>query len=187
MMRAQQQIPSGRHLHDRSAIGSRCYAACRVARQIMKNGRGFSRSSFDEKGTAAIEFGLVATMLSLLLLGLIDFSMGYWEKIQVGNAARAGAQYAMVNGWNSSGITTAVTTATSLSSISATPAPTQSCGCPSATAGITAATCGSSCTGGGNTGNYVTVQARASYSTIFPFPGVANPMTLTASTTVRIN
>ena len=186
-MRTRQQIPSGRHLHDRSGIGSRRHTAWRVARRVVKSGRGFSQLSFDEKGTAAIEFGLVGTMLSLLLLGLIDFGMGYWEQMQVGNAARAGGQYAIFNGWSSAGITTAVTSATSLSAISATPAPAQSCGCPSASAGITAATCGSSCTGGGTAGTYVTVKAQASYSTIFPFPGIANPLTLTASMTVRIN
>jgi Flp pilus assembly protein TadG len=152
----------------------------------MKSGPGSLHSLFDENGTAAIEFGIVATFLSLLVLGMVDFGMGYWEKIQVGNAARAGAQYAIFNGWNSSGISTAVTSATSLASISASPAPAQSCGCPSASSGITAATCGSSCTGGGNAGTYVTVSASASYSSIFTYPGLANPLTLTASTTVRI-
>jgi hypothetical protein len=74
-----------------------------------------------------------------------------------------------------------------LASISATPAPAQSCGCPSASTGITAATCGSTCTGGGNAGTYVTVNAQASYSAIFPISGITNPLTLTAKMTVRIN
>jgi Flp pilus assembly protein TadG len=175
------------HPHDRSATGGRRRTACRIARRIMKNGRGSPRLFVEEKGTAAVEFGLVGTMLSLLLLGLIDFGMGYWEQIQVGNAARAGGQYAIFNGWNSAGITTAVTSATSLASISATPAPVQSCGCPSASTGITAATCGSTCTSGGNAGTYVTVNAQASYSSIFPISGITNPLTLTAKTIVRIN
>jgi Flp pilus assembly protein TadG len=130
---------------------------------------------------------MVATFLCFLLLGLIDFGMGYWEQIQVGNAARAGSEYAIFNGWNQSRITTAVTSATSLSSIAATPAPTQSYGCPSASAGITTAASGSSCTGGGTAGTYVTVNAQASYSSIFTYPGIANPLTLTASVTVRVN
>jgi len=152
----------------------------------MKNARGLSQLFLYEKGTAAIEFGLIATFLSLLLLGIVDFGMSYWEKVQVGNAARAGAQYAIFNGWNSSGITTAVTSATSLASISATPAPSQSCGCTSATTGITSATCGTNCTGGGLAGTYVTVHAQASYSSIFSYPGLANPLTLSASMTVRM-
>jgi Flp pilus assembly protein TadG len=152
----------------------------------MKNGQGFSRLFFDEKGTAALEFGMVGTMLTLLLLGGIDFGMGYWEQIQVGNAVRAGGDYAILNGWNQSGIKTAVTSATSLSSIAATPSPTESCGCPSTSSGITTATCGSSCTGGGTAGTYVTVNAQASYSPIFSLSGLANKITLTASTIVRI-
>jgi Flp pilus assembly protein TadG len=189
MMRAQRKNLSGRNLHDRSAIGWR-HTACRAARRIMKIGRGFSQLFSDEKGTAAIEFGVIGAFLSLLLLGLIDFGMGYWQRMQVGNAARAGGEYAIIYGWDPSGIetgiTTAVTGATGLGSISATPAPTKTYGCASVSAGITTATLGSSCAGGGTAGTYVTVNAQASYSTVFTYPGIANPLTLTASTTVRI-
>jgi Flp pilus assembly protein TadG len=153
----------------------------------MKNGRRFSRLFFEQEGTAAIEFGMVAAFLCLLLVGLVDFGMGYWEQIQVGNAARAGAEYAVFNGWNQSGITAAATSATSLSSIAATPAPTKTYGCPSASGGITAAAFGSSCTGGGTAGTYVTVNTQAFYSTLFTYPGIAKTLTLTASTTVRID
>ena len=106
MMRTRQQIPLGRHPPDRSAIGWRYDTACRAAQQIMKNGRRFSQLFFDEKGTAAIEFGMVGALPCFLLVGLIDFGMGYWERIQVGNAARAGAEYAIFNGWVQSRITT---------------------------------------------------------------------------------
>jgi Flp pilus assembly protein TadG len=186
-MRTRPQFPLGWHLHDRSAIGWSHDAACRPARQIMKNGRRFSRLFFEQEGTAAIEFGMVAAFLCLLLVGLVDFGMGYWEQIQVGNAARAGAEYAVFNGWNQSGITAAATSATSLSSIAATPAPTKTYGCPSASGGITAAAFGSSCTGGGTAGTYVTVNTQAFYSTLFTYPGIAKTLTLTASTTVRID
>jgi Flp pilus assembly pilin Flp len=122
--------------------------AYRKAERIMKNGREFAQLVFDEKGTAAIEFGLVGTFLSLLMIGLVDFGMGYWEQMQVGNAARAGAEYAIANAsalstpttWTSSEIQliqNAVTGATSLGSITASPPPTQSCGCPTASGGIT--------------------------------------------------
>jgi Flp pilus assembly protein TadG len=186
MTRTRQKIPSGWRLHGRSAIGWRRHTACRAAVQIMKEGRRFSRLFFDERGTAAIEFGVIGAFLGLLLLGLVDFGMGYWQQMQVGNAARAGAEYAILKGWDQSGITTAVTAATGLGSITATPAPTKTCGCPNVSTGITAATCNSSCAGGGTAGTYVNINARASYSTVFTYPGVANPLILTASTTVRI-
>jgi Flp pilus assembly protein TadG len=152
----------------------------------MKSGRRFSRLFFDEEGTAAIEFGVIGTFLGLLLLGLVDFGMGYWRQMQVGNAARAGVEYAITNGWDQAKITTVVGGATGWGSITATPAPTKTCGCPDVTAGIAAATCGASCTGGGTAGTYVNVNARASYSTVFTYPGIANPLTLNASTSVRI-
>jgi Flp pilus assembly protein TadG len=147
--------------------------------------RGQFRSN--ESGVAAVEFGFVAAMLCFLLVGLIDFGMGYWKKIQVGNAARAGAEYAMTHGWNQTAITTAVTSATGLSSISATPAPTQACGCPSASSGIVAASCGASCAGGGTAGTYITVNASATYSTLLSYPGIASSFALAATNNVRIN
>jgi len=155
--------------------------------KIMRNRWQFSNLVFDEDGAAAIEFGVIASVLCFLFLGLIDFGMGYWQKIQVGNAARAGAEYAANNGWNQSNISTAVTSATGLGSISATPAPTQSCGCPNASSGITTATCGSSCAGGGTAGTYVSVNAKATYTSIVTYPGIANPLTLAASAIGRIN
>ena len=167
-----------------AADGRKYTQTRRPANLKIEFGRGLV---FDEKGTAAIEFGIVATILCSLLLGVIDFGMGYWEKIQVGNAARAGGEYAIANGWNQSGITTAVTKATGLNSITASPAPTETYGCPSASAGITSASNGASCTGGGTAGAYVTINAQASYSPIFPFASFANTVTLTATTIVRVN
>lgn len=140
-----------------------------------------------EDGVSAIEFALVVSILCVLVLGILDFGVGFWEQMQVGSAAVAGADYAVKNGYDSSAIQTAVTSATGLSAIEASPAPSQSCGCPDATAGIISATCGASCSGGGTAGKYVTVNARVSYTTIFGWPGIPQPMTLTASTMVRIN
>jgi Flp pilus assembly protein TadG len=190
MMRTQQKSLSARHLHDRSAVAWRHDTACGVAKRIMKDGPRCLQIFLDEKGTAAIEFGVIAGFLCFLLLGLIDLGMGYWERMQVNNAARAGGEYAIINGWDPSGtetgITTAVTSATGLGSITATPAPTKTYGCASVSAGITTAASGASCAGGGTAGTYVTVNAQASYSTVFTYPGIANPLTLTASTTIRL-
>jgi hypothetical protein len=104
----------------------------------------------------------------------------------VGNAARAGAEYATYNGtYNETNIVAAVTNATSLASIqpntsqdAPNPAPTQFCGCPDAANGVVATAntppnCGSTlCSSGGFDGTYVTVSARAQYTPIFPYPGI---------------
>ena len=139
------------------------------------------------EGVGTIEFAVVASMLATLAIGLLDLSMGLWQQMEVGNAARAGAEYASLYGWNSPAIQTAVTSATSLGSVTASPSPTQSCGCPDATSGVVAASCGSTCSSGLTAGTYVTVGAQASYSTILPYPGISSPVTLSATAIARIN
>lgn len=151
------------------------------------NRRQWRRLRAAEDGVSAIEFAFVAGILSMLLLGICDFGLGFWEQMQVANAARAGAESAVKNGYNSTNIQTAVTNATNLSGIQASPPPSTSCGCPNVTTGVTAATCGSTCPDGGTTGTFATVNAQVSYRTLFAWLGISNPMTLASSATVRLN
>ena len=52
-------------------------------------------------GVSMVEFGIVAAVLILpLTIGLYDFATGLYTWMEVGNAARAGAEYANVNGYN---------------------------------------------------------------------------------------
>lgn len=141
-------------------------------------------------GVSTIEFAIVAPAIALLLIGIIDFGMGLWQEMQVADAAQAGASYAALNGWNStaSQIETAVTSATSLSGLQASPAPSvMSCGCPNSNStALTQTTCGSSCPDGSTAGHYWIVNAESSYSTILPYPGISSPMTLTATAYARL-
>lgn len=137
-------------------------------------------------GAAAIEFAIIGALLAFLVIGVADFSGGFIAKMQVGNAARAGAEYALANGWDQTAIQAAITNATSWQSISANPAPSQFCGCPNGTGGIASATCGSSCSGSGSAGTYVTSNATANYSTLFAWPGLQQNYTFNSSLTVRI-
>ena len=53
-------------------------------------------------GASAIEFALVAAFLILpLTLGVYDFGTALYRWMEVGNAARVGAQYVNVNGYSS--------------------------------------------------------------------------------------
>ncbi len=137
----------------------------------------------DRRGIAALEFGLVAPMLVLLLVGMCDYGIAIWEQMEVGNAARAGAAYASIHGWNSAAIENAAIRATELTSISA--AASESLGCPSASQGV-APPSGSTCSGGVQPGTYVVVNATAQYSLIIPYPGLSGPLTLTGQATARI-
>lgn len=147
--------------------------------------RPFRLWRHDCEGTAAVEFALLAPVLVGILVAMIDLGIGITDKLEVESAAAAGVQYAVANGWNSAGIAAAVTGSGSLITIAATPAPSESCGCPGSS-GISAAGCGSVCPDGSTAGVYVTVGAQASYAPMLPYPGLANPTLLAAQAMVRI-
>ena len=142
-------------------------------------------------GVSTIEFAVIASMLATLAIGMLDFGMGLWQQMEVGNAARAGAEFASINGYNSTGIQNAVTSATSLSSISASPGPSEQCGCPSASA-VTffspaqSPPCNTStCSNGSTPNTYIVVSAQATYTPVVPFPGFTSA-TLTATALARL-
>ena len=135
-------------------------------------------------GGAAVEFSVAAPVLAIIFVPLIDIGMAVYQQMQVQDAAQAGAQYAMVHGWNSGAIETAVTSATGLS-VNAAPAPSKTCGCPDSSS-ISPAACGSTCADGRAAGTYVTVGAQATYTPLLPYPTLGNSVTLSAQATARI-
>ena len=137
-------------------------------------------------GVAGIEFALLAMTLTVLAVSAMEFGMGFYRKMQVYDAAQAGAQYVIKNGFGSTtSVTSAVTSATAYSDITATPAPVQSCGCPTVS-GIASAQCGTACTDGTLPATYVTVSAQATYTPMFNYPGLPATFNFTANSIVRI-
>jgi Flp pilus assembly protein TadG len=139
----------------------------------------------DRRGVAAIEFAIMVPTLIMMTVCTIDLGMGIYTNMQVQDAAQAGAQYAMVHGFDANSISTVVSNATGQSGISASPAPVQYCGCATA-AGVTNVTCGAACPAGAVSGTYVQVSTQATYTTILPYPMIANSFTLTAQAAVRV-
>jgi Flp pilus assembly protein TadG len=139
----------------------------------------------DRRGSVAAEMGLVALLLTTLIAGVIEFGMIIFQVMEVDNAAESGAAYAIRSGFSSSGITTAVTSATGLVGVQASPAPSKFCGCPG-TGGVTAVTCSATCSAGDSPGTYVKVSAQYSFALgqYAVLLGLPNP--LTATSTVRI-
>lgn len=136
------------------------------------------------RGTAAIEFAFVAILLSALLIPAADFGRAIYRGVQVQNGAQAGAQYAIVHGFSSTGISAAAKAATTFTTVTV-PAPAQFCGCPSTT-GITTQTCGSTCSSGLTAGTYVRVSAQTTLTPVFTYPSVPAQISLGATSTVRI-
>ena len=152
---------------------------CQLLRACLR------RASECVAGVAAIEFAIIAPVLVLAVLCTVDLGLAIYRKMQVENAARAGAEYALLNGFSTTVISSAVMQATGLSGINASPAPTQFCGCAS-NSGISTIDCSSTCAGGIAPGTYVSVSAQATYTTIVPYPVIANSFTFTAQSTMRL-
>jgi Flp pilus assembly protein TadG len=106
----------------------------------------FRRLGAATGGASAIEFALVAAFLILpLTIGIYDFGTALYRWMEVGNAARAGAQYINVNGYSSTysssstctagtnSFSCAIQASTSLGSNVTVSVGTSYCGCQSGT------------------------------------------------------
>jgi Flp pilus assembly protein TadG len=151
----------------------------RIVRHLVRE------AARDKGGVAAIEFGLMVPLLSLMVVSVTDIGLAVFRKMQVENAAQAGAQYAIAHGFDTSRISSAVTSATNSTAITASPSPVQFCGCPTST-GVSTVTCGTVCTGGVQAGSYATVSAQATYNTLINYQIVAATYTYNAQSTARL-
>ena len=146
-----------------------------------------TRKSFvrNQSGIAAIEFAVLGAFLCLLVVGVGDLGLAFYSNMQVQNSAQAGAQYAAVHGFDATAVSNAVTNATSVTGITASPAPTQFCGCVTGSTMATA-TCGTTCANGMTAGTYVSVSAARTDSTLISYPGFPASYSQAATSTVRI-
>jgi Flp pilus assembly protein TadG len=150
----------------------------------------------DDSGAAIVEFTIMAPMLVGLSVYTGDFGMLIYNKIEIQNAAQAGAQWAIANrGYNLTYIQQAGQFATKLASNAITITPSQFCACSvdaSQNAKLTtwAGTCtpNTTCNTTGTVGSYVTVIAQLTnpYHSLFPYGIVQSTYTISATTTVRI-
>jgi len=137
-------------------------------------------------GTAALEFALVAPVLLIMLVFVVELGDGAFEAMQTQNAAEAGALYVAKHGWNVAGISAAVVNATGVTGITASPSPSEFCGCPTA-GGITATACTQTCPDGSVVSTYVQINAALAHQTLLTYPGMVSPTALTGHAVVRVN
>ena len=159
----------------------------------------------NQRGVAAVEFGLVSTLLMVLLPAATDLALAIWANQQVGNAARAGTEYAAINCWDSStnavsttcasNVSTAATSGTASAATSQrtaiTATSTNYCGTDSASGVTQTCVLPCACASGPTTGTYVSVTASTSYTPIFPAMWgtllTSGSLKLSATSVTRIN
>jgi Flp pilus assembly protein TadG len=141
----------------------------------------------DKSGTAAIEFGLFVPLLLIMVVGTVELGFSMYQAMQVNNAVESGALYAMnQTTFNAANIGAAVVAASGATGLTATPAPTQFCGC-AATAGITVSgNCSTACSNGNAPGTYIQVNASIPHTTILA-NSFGLPATFTAISIVRVD
>jgi hypothetical protein len=156
----------------------------------------------ENAGVAAVEFAICATILLTILAGTIDIGLLLYTEFQLDTAVNAGAQYAVNNaamvGSSPSTLNSEISSivndlngtgwATSTVNVNNSNDST-GCYCPSGTSGSWSwggtVSCGSSCTGGGVGGQFVTITANRSVSPIFPTFGFVNNGTISRSVLVE--
>jgi Flp pilus assembly protein TadG len=138
------------------------------------------------RGSAAIEFAITSPLLLALVFGGAEVGYSAYQAMQVQNAVEAGAVYTSKYGWNSSGITNAVLSATDSTGMAATPAPAQFWGCPASNNVVVVAS-GATCANGNSPGQYVQINATLTRQTLIPNSGLPLPATFTAKSIVRLN
>lgn len=140
----------------------------------------------DQRGSAAIEFGIIAPVLALVLIATVELGFAMRARMIAQEAASAGALYASQHAFDAAGIT-GIMAATANASNEATitaGTPTAAYGCPTTTA-VTPAAQGDICSDGKPARRYVTVTATVPRVSILG-SDLGLPANLTSTSVVRL-
>ncbi len=143
---------------------------------------GISKLIKNQAGAVTVEFALIAVSFIFLIPVAVDVATVINKSIILSSSVRAGVQYAISNPDNTSGITTAVRTASGFPTGSVTVTVTQFCQCSGANA-----TCSSVCSDGAVARTYDTITANYSVPIILPYGNYPNnSYAISKSATVQI-
>ena len=134
-----------------------------------------------QDGVASIELAFAATLLTILLLGMIEYASAIHQSVQLQQAARVGAEFAVKYPADSTGIEQAVANATDDNSGNLTVTVTQFCECPDGTS----ADCTGTCAGGVAPDTFVKVALVQPASSYLPSWNPLSNLNLKAAATLR--
>ncbi len=136
-----------------------------------------------EAGTSLVELALFIPILTVLLMGVVDFGRAYYLANEVAAAAHAGAVYGYQNIVDTTNMVNAAKLAApDVSGLVA----TASWGCECSDGTKLSASCAAtpaSCSA--NVVYYATVIATATYKPMVPWKGINSSFTISRSTTMR--
>jgi Flp pilus assembly protein TadG len=147
-----------------------------------------------QSGQSLVEVALLAPVLLALLVGIIEFGRYAYLSILVANAARAGAAYgaqSLPQSVDTAGIQAAANNdfqnGQSLTGLTVTFS--TSCGCDNGGT-LTSAACTGGTAGTCASGHWVvavSVQAKATFNSLFGFPGIPKSITVTKNAAMRVD
>ena len=132
-------------------------------------------------GNAAVEFALIAPVAMLMLVGVTDYGMAVYDRMQLSSAVRAGIQYAMHHSANPATIEQVVMSALTIDHSAVTVTAGEVCECPNGAA----TGCDETCADGARR-TFIRIGATQQHDALFDYPGISNPTTLRAQAFVRI-
>ena len=141
------------------------------------------RCRLGTEGAAAVELAVVAPALMLMVMGAWDFGRAFQENARLESAARAGVQYGVfstANAQDLAGIVQAARTDAGDQNNELTVTATQVCECPDGSP----VDCSASCSGDAPR-LYVNVLVEQQFATLFPYPGISSPITLSQQAEMR--
>jgi hypothetical protein len=143
--------------------------------------------SEDSAGNVAIEMAFLMTFLILLVLGAYDFGRWATEQATITQAARAGAQWAVLDQANATDtagmIQAARDEADDANNELVIPPPLNYCQCPGSS---TQVSCTTDCADGLYPPMYVQVTVQDTFELLFDFPGVDQSQALSSTSTMRV-
>ena len=143
------------------------------------------------RGALTVELALLAPVLAALLVGAIDFGSYIHQKMQLQNASRAGAQFAIQrdgNASDSAGIENAVRAASDLDAGTGAVVSATFCGCADGSESVVKATegCDGTCSGGEFPALSIRVTVSNTFAPLFDYPGLPNPLPLQGQTSLQV-
>lgn len=162
----------------------------------LSNVRILPRILRSQSGQSLVELALLTPILLLLVIGTVEMGRYTSLSILVGNAARAGADYGAQNpttAGDSAGIkNAAMADLKDISGFKTQPTVTSVfvCGCDNGGTVIpspeTFAACAVTCSVGAHLVTSVQVTVTGTFSSMFNYPGIPTPLTITSTATERV-